>query len=412
MKHAAMQGLILIPAVVFLSGCRSPSSKVKVVMPPTSPSAIVAPTSAVPVATPMVPMAATPQPTVNPKSLRQERRDMEAKIDRLEQFTAEQKKLQARLNNELYDLQRRLAAVQTQVQQVEERAAETARKIADGETKLADLKHDLARWSNHAPTAVPDAKLADQKRQMETQRTKLQQREAEIRDLRTALAARDATMKEEMRGSVVKPPPAVPLTFAAPVAVPQLIASNSSLSASQMVAEGNRLLRDGNPDEADVMFSMALAQDPFLVGARLGLASCRYARGDLSEAKKLADKVIKAEPRNAEALGLAGIIAWRQNDLKLATTLLERAIKQNPKDAPLHNYLGILCYAQGKRSRATAELEKAVELNPNLPEAHFNLAVLLATDHHPQFDQARGHYQSSLRLGNARDEKLEGILYP
>ena len=58
------------------------------------------------------------------------------------------------------------------------------------------------------------------------------------------------------------------------------------------------------------------------------------------------------------------------------------------------------------------ELEKAVELNPNLAEAHFNLAVILATDNRPQLDQARQHYESSRRLGNVRDEKLEGILYP
>jgi len=121
--------------------------------------------------------------------------------------------------------------------------------------------------------------------------------------------------------------------------------------------------------------------------------------------------VIKAEPRNAEALGLAGIIAWKQNDLKLATTMLERAIRQDPKDAQLHNYLGIIRYAQGKRSHAVDELEEAVALNPNLAEAHFNLAVILATGDRPQLDKARQYYQASLRIGKGRDEKLEGILY-
>jgi len=56
-------------------------------------------------------------------------------------------------------------------------------------------------------------------------------------------------------------------------------------------------------------------------------------------------------------------------------------------------------------------LEKAVALNPNLAEANFNLAVILATDDRPQLDKARQYYQASLRLGNVRDEKLEGILY-
>ena len=412
MKHTALQSLMFVPAVLFLSGCRNPSSMVKVVMPLQAPTSIVTPTSVIPVATSMIRVATAPQPAVNPKPSKQERHGVEAQIDRLEQFTADQKNLQVRLRNDLYDLQRQLAAVQTKVKQIEEWATETARKMTDGETALAHLKNDMARLNGSAPASVADPKPADQKRQMEAQRAILQQREAEIRDLRTALAARDAMMKEQMRGSVAKPPPSAPAKAADPVVVPQPATSNLSMSASQMAVEGNRLLHNGNPDEADKMFSTALAKDPLLVSARFGLASCRYARGDLAAAKKLADEVIKAEPRNAQALGLAGIVAWRQNDLKLATALLERAVKRDPKDAQLHNYFGVIFYAQGKQSRAMDELEKAVELNPNLAEAHFNLAVILATDNRPQLDQARQHYESSRRLGNVRDEKLEGILYP
>ena len=411
MKRSTWLGLILVPAVVFLAGCRSPLAKAKVVMPPKVPVAIVAPTSAVQVATSTVRVVVAPQSAANPKQLKQDRRDLEVKIDRLEQFTTEQKKLLARLNNQLYDLQRQLATMQAQVQQVEGRAKETAKNTADSETAVSNLKNEIARLNGNSPAAVADPKLADQKRQMEAQQMILQQRESEIRDLRSALAARDAMMKDPARGAVATPSPAASTAAGDSAAVPPSAPVDSSLGAAQKVAEGNRLFRAGNPDEAEKMFSAALMMDPFLISARFGLASCLYIRGDLAEAKKLADEVIKAEPRNAEALGLSGIIAWKQNDLKTATALLERAIKQNPKDAQWHNYLGIIRYAQGKRSYAVDELEKAVALNPNLAEANFNLAVILATDDRPQLDVARQYYQASLRLGKARDEKLEGILY-
>jgi tetratricopeptide (TPR) repeat protein len=389
MKRSAWLSLVLVPAVVLFAGCRSPFARAGAVVPPKAPPAIVAPTSA-------VPKVAAPQSAVNPKQLKQDRRGVEVKIDRLEQLTAEQKKLQARLGDELYNLQRQLAAIQSQAQQVDGRAAETAKKIADGEAALAGLKNDMARLSAHSPPPAADPKLAEQKHQIEAQQTILQQRETEIRELRAALAARDEVMKEQLRGGI---------------AVPQAARVDSSTDTAQAVAEGNRLLRAGNPDKAEEMFSAALAMNPFLSDAKFGVASCRYARGDLAEAKQRVDEVIKAEPKNADALGLAGIIAWKQNDLNLATAMLERAIKQDPKDAQLHNYLGIIRYAQGKRSHAVDELEKAVDLNPNLAEAHFNLAVILATDNRPDLDQARQHYQASLRLGNVRDEKLEGILY-
>ena len=411
MKQLKWVGLVLVPAIVFLAGCRSPLAKGKAPMPPKAPPAAAAPTSGVQNAAATAQVAAVSQPAVSPKVLKQERRGVEAKIDRLERFTTEQKKLQARLNNELYDLQRELASLQSQVHQVEGRATETAKKIADGEAALSNLKNDMSRLESHAPAGVPDAKLAEQMKQMEAQQVILRQRETEIRDLRSALAARDALMKDQMRGTVAKPSPSAAAAAENPPVRPTPAAVESSMSAAQLVAEGNRFLRAGNTDEADKMFSSALVMDPFLVSARFGRASCCYSRGDLAEAKKLADEVIKSEPRNAEALGLAGLVAWKQNDLKLATTLLERAIKQDPKDAQLHNYLGIIRYAQGKRSHAVDELEKAVTLDPNLAEANFNLAVILATDNRPQLDKARQYYQASLRLGNVRDEKLEGILY-
>jgi tetratricopeptide (TPR) repeat protein len=404
MKRSAWLSLILVPAVVLLAACTSPFVKPRVAVPPRTPASAAAPTSAVQV-------VAAPQPAVNPRQVKQDRRAVEVKMDRLEQVTAEQKKLQTRLNNELYNLQRQLVAVQAQVQQVEGRATETAKKIADGETALANLKNDMDRLGGHLPAAAADPKLAEQKRQLEAQQTVLEQREAEIRDLRSALGARDAVMKEQMRGAIARPAPAAAATADVPSSVPRPAPVDSSMSIAQRVAEGNRLLRTGKPNDAEAMFSSALMMDPFLVDARFGLASCRYARGALEEAKKLVDAVIKADPRNAGALGLAGIIAWKQNDLKLATTMLERAIKQDPKDAQLHNYLGIIRYAQGKRSHAISELEKAVALDPDLAEANFNLAVILATDNRPKLDEARQYYQASLRLGNTRDEKLEGILY-
>jgi len=54
--------------------------------------------------------------------------------------------------------------MQAQVQQVEGRVAETARKIADSETALSSLKNDMARLSGNLPVTVADPKLADQKR--------------------------------------------------------------------------------------------------------------------------------------------------------------------------------------------------------------------------------------------------------
>ena len=170
-------------------------------------------------------------------------------------------------------------------------------------------------------------------------------------------------------------------------------------------------MKEGKLAAAEDCFTRALALNPKLDDARFGFASCRYAAGDVAGAKKALDELLRRNKKHGPALGLAGIIALKQNDLRTARDRFEHAVKRSPKDARLHTNLAIVYDGMRKKKAALRELRKAVALDPNLAEARFNLAILLVSEKPPKLTEAKHHYQTALQLGSTRDERLEKILY-
>lgn len=76
----------------------------------------------------------------------------------------------------------------------------------------------------------------------------------------------------------------------------------------------------------------------------LGLAAQRLGSGDLVEAEKQANKVLKLDPANADAYTLLGVIAVRQGQVTLAGEHYRRAAELAPgRGEVLNNYGAWLC---------------------------------------------------------------------
>ncbi|MDG2125786.1 MAG: tetratricopeptide repeat protein, partial [Verrucomicrobiales bacterium] len=56
------------------------------------------------------------------------------------------------------------------------------------------------------------------------------------------------------------------------------------------------------------------------------------------------------------------------------------------------------------------EFQEAVAIDPKFAEAHFNLAVIYATDDIPSMDRARLHYDEALRSGAKPDAALKRFI--
>ncbi|MEZ0299396.1 MAG: tetratricopeptide repeat protein, partial [Candidatus Methylacidiphilales bacterium] len=93
-----------------------------------------------------------------------------------------------------------------------------------------------------------------------------------------------------------------------------------------------------------------------------------------------------------------------------AVASLTRAAALNPNNAQTHNYLGIACSQKGWQEAAEQECRKAIQLDANYGDAHFNLAVIYASQKPSNKESARKHYQIAIGLGVPKDPKLEKML--
>jgi hypothetical protein len=102
-----------------------------------------------------------------------------------------------------------------------------------------------------------------------------------------------------------------------------------------------------------------------------------HQQGMLDEAQFYYEAVLKADPKNFDALHLLGVIAHQRHDHAAAIALLDRAIQHNPRSALAHLNRGNTRKEMGDIQRAVADYEQAISIQPAYAEAYFNLGVAL-----------------------------------
>jgi len=125
-----------------------------------------------------------------------------------------------------------------------------------------------------------------------------------------------------------------------------------------------------------------------------GFASHQH--GKLDEALFFYEAVLKADPKNFDALHLLGVIAHQRQDHPAAITLLDRAIQHNPRSALAHLNRGNAMKEMGDLQRAIADYEQAIAIQPGYAEAYFNLGIALQEFQQP--DRALVCYREAVGL--------------
>jgi tetratricopeptide (TPR) repeat protein len=130
----------------------------------------------------------------------------------------------------------------------------------------------------------------------------------------------------------------------------------------------------------------ALAATP---GQALILAEQKRRQGFLADADDLTRRAADADPNNAEAAHMLGIIAHQSGKLGEAIEHLRRAIAIEPNVALYHANLAEMCRLAGRIEEAIAAGRRALEINADYPGALSNLGIAL-------FDQ--GKFEEALAL--------------
>jgi len=151
-------------------------------------------------------------------------------------------------------------------------------------------------------------------------------------------------------------------------------------------------------------------------GQMFQMALDQHRMGQARQAEQLCQQILRAQPRHADALNLAGVIAGQSGHYEIAVEHLKKAIEISPNRVAYYSNLGLSLQGMGRVEEAIDCYERALKLNPNLAEALNSLGHLRQSER--DLDAAVGYYRRAIEckpnyaeahynLGKALEERYE-----
>jgi tetratricopeptide (TPR) repeat protein len=168
-------------------------------------------------------------------------------------------------------------------------------------------------------------------------------------------------------------------------------------SSSDAVNQGQRLRERGDLDAALKAFNDALADNPDLVDAHLGVGDVYRDQADYPRAEQAYQQAATLDPQNFDAhyyLGLTRQLLGRIGD---AISAYRRAIALRPDSPQAHRDLAAAYLQNRQPQSALATARRAVELDPDDQPAWFNLAAALSLTQ--DYEAAVQAYRRAAELG-------------
>jgi tetratricopeptide (TPR) repeat protein len=146
---------------------------------------------------------------------------------------------------------------------------------------------------------------------------------------------------------------------------------------SARIEEGKKLVEDLRMAEAVRHFEALLKDPAEQMEAHLYLAKLRIAAGEPQVAEQHLAAVLQANPRQAEALALQGVVAIGAGDARGAVRLLEEAKKLDANQLVAHMNLAAGYRKLNQLPESLRAAHESVERYPQNPNAHLELARTL-----------------------------------
>lgn len=159
-------------------------------------------------------------------------------------------------------------------------------------------------------------------------------------------------------------------------------------------------------DDAQREFQAAIDGDPGFLAAMANLVAVDLARGDLSGARKTADRFVAAAPDSARALYSQGLVALKSGDLRAAQSSFSQLLRNDPQYALAHYDLGLTEARLGHYPSAEREFGVALDLAPQYARARFALGTVLLRE--GKRSQARDAFDRVVRDANG-DPALQNL---
>lgn len=349
----------------------------------------------------------------------------------------------ASLRNKIKGVEERLAAIQQENSEYQERITDLSTKLKITENNLAKALESPKGKDSIAQAALVENKTLRSivKRQIMQQAWRKQAKELVLEELTrqgvasrglinqieklagkgTVLTAQEQELlKESLLGDLgkksglilVQGDPQKPITY------PELSENNegelSKLGLNENLTQYAAAIAfdfaKENYQECIKHYEEILQIVPDNVYTLRNLGIVKMRLGQNQEAEKLFKQSVQIEPDKGYSHFILGVYYYRIGLDDLAIRSIDEGLKKAPENAKAHHYLGAICIKQGLRERAIKEFESVITIDPSFGDAYYNLAYLYATENPKRLDLARECYLRAQQNGTSADEAMDQAL--
>jgi len=150
----------------------------------------------------------------------------------------------------------------------------------------------------------------------------------------------------------------------------------SRLKYLETEQKGEALFRDGKMNAARLAYTEASKHMPNKSKPYFRIGQVWQGQGNFQEANKFFRMALKFNPRLSSALIILGNNHKRLGDLVRAEEMLRKAMQSWPTNKFAYDSLAQVLAAQNKRQESIEMLKKAVLIDPNYGVGHANLAMI------------------------------------
>jgi tetratricopeptide (TPR) repeat protein len=148
--------------------------------------------------------------------------------------------------------------------------------------------------------------------------------------------------------------------------------------------------------QAQKIYEQLVDADPRNKEARIGLGRCYQAQAVFDKALKQYLSASVTDPSDVEGLFRAGVLYIEIGKYQNAVDQLKRAQIVNPLYPRLHYYMGRAFFLNGDYDQALAAAMEERKINPNLADSYILAAEIYAAS--KQFQKCATEYQQAIKL--------------
>jgi tetratricopeptide (TPR) repeat protein len=184
-------------------------------------------------------------------------------------------------------------------------------------------------------------------------------------------------------------------------------AGSASRADDRYVQQAQQYLEQGLTDSALAEFSMALAENPRLTEAHMGIGHLFRERGDYRMARRRYKRATELEPDNADAHYYLGLMRQMLGDIQEAAQTYLQALAIEPDNEKANRDLAAAYLQLGEPSQAVPYARRAAEASNGDQGAWSNLAAAYSLT--GQYEKAVEAYRQAVELGEPAEELLLGL---